>query len=513
MIKYSMKILSKSKVYLIGAGPGDPGLISVRGLDCIKKADVIIYDYLVSGKLLSYAKPGSEIIYAGKRGGKPSPLQDKINRLLIKKAGSGKIVVRLKGGDPFVFGRGAEEALALAGNNIPFEIIPGITAGIAAPAYAGIPLTHRRFTSTATFITGHEDILKIRGSINWNKISGGAGTLIFYMGVKNLDKIVRKLIKYGRSPNEPAALIRWGTCPGQKTVVGTLKNIISEAKKESMSPPAVFIVGKVVKLREALNWFETKPLFGKRIIVTRSREQAGVLSGLLAEYGADAVELPTIKFRYPEKLNALDSALINIGKYDWLVFTSANGVGYFLKRLFYLGMDIRSLRNIRIATIGPATTRELNSYFINPDFQPSKFVAEAFVEEFLKKHKAGKLKMLLVHSDKARDYIEKGLRKAGASVKTVTGYLTEPAGAYPAAIREMLEKGELDLVTFTSSSTVKNFFKIYKGPVNFKTVSIGPITSFALKEEGHCPDIEATEYTIPGLTNAIIKYYSVADGK
>ncbi|MFQ6082862.1 MAG: uroporphyrinogen-III C-methyltransferase [Candidatus Aminicenantia bacterium] len=498
--------MAEGKVYLIGAGPGDPELISVKGLKYLKRADVVVYDNLVNKKLLRNVKNGAEVIYVGKESGQHTLDQELINKFLIEKAKKGKVVVRLKGGDPFIFGRGGEEALALSESGVKFEIIPGITAATAVPVCAGIPVTHRGITSTVAFITGHETPLKDESHIEWSKISTGIGTLIFFMGVKNLKNIVDNLIKYGRDKNTPVAIVRWGTLPEQKVITAMLKDIVQIAEKEEIKPPALIIIGEVVKLREKLNWFESKPLFGKKIIVTRSRTQASKLVDLLEEYGAEAIEVPTIKFEYPEKSNSLDEVINQIKKFEWLIFTSVNGVKSFFKRFFSL-KDIRELSGIKIACIGPATKNEIESFYLKVDFQPSKYVAECFTEEFVKKNDVKNKNILLIRADEARDYIEKELINSGANVTSVVGYRTLPEDSKSSEIMEIFERGEVDWVTFTSSSTVRNFFNIYQGSKKFKIASIGPITSRTIMELGFSPDVEAEEHTIPGLVKAILKYY------
>jgi len=351
--------MDKGIVYLVGAGPGDPKLITVKGLDCIQKSDTIIYDRLVGERLLSFARPGAEIIYVGKSPERHTLTQSEINRLLVEKALSGKTVTRLKGGDPFVFGRGGEEAEELAAAGVPFEVVPGVTSAIAAAAYAGIPVTHRDFTSTFAIITGNEDPLKEDSSIDWAKISTGAGTLVFQMGMANLLHITKRLVENGRSPKTPAALVRWGTRPEQRTLVGTLEDISRKAESEGFKNPALIIVGEVVTLREKLNWFEKKPLSGKRILVTRSREQASVLSEALEALGAEPLEFPTISVAEPEDYSPLDRALDNLGSYRWVVFTSVNGVEAFFKRLRYHRKDIRALCDAELCAIGPKTREAL----------------------------------------------------------------------------------------------------------------------------------------------------------
>jgi len=357
----------KNKVFLVGAGPGDPKLITQKALECIEKSDVIIYDYLASTALLKHAPKKAELIYVGKKGGEHARNQDKINSLVIRKAKEGLRVTRLKGGDPFIFGRGGEEAEALIEEEIPFEIVPGITSAIAAPAYAGIPLTHRNLTSTVAFVTGHEDPNKNESQIDWASIASGIGTIVFLMGVKNLLNIVQKLIMNGMSSDTPVALIHWGTTSRQMTVTGRLDNIVERVKSSGLKAPSVIVVGDVVNLRSKMKWFENRPLFGKKIAVTRSQEQAGELTSTLSELGAEVLEYPTIKTASPEDFRPLDRAIKNLSTYDWLVFTSINGVSFFFKRLFEQGRDIRILGHLRTAVVGPATEKRLLDFGLKSD--------------------------------------------------------------------------------------------------------------------------------------------------
>ncbi len=501
--------MNRSIVYLVGAGPGDPGLITIKGMACIKKADVIIYDHLVNTSLLKEAKNEADIIYVGKQGNKHTMEQEDINRLIVNKAKEDKIVARLKGGDPFVFGRGGEEAVFLKENNIPFEIVPGITAAVATPAYAGIPVTHRSCTSTFGLITGHEDPTKEQSEIDWEKISTGIGTLTFYMGVKNLPNIVEQLIKHGRSKDTPVAVIRWGTTPAQQTVTGTLSNIVEKAKK--IKPPAITIVGEVVKLRDQLNWYETKPLFGKTIIVTRSRDQASEFSEKLISLGANVLEFPTISITNPDNFDPLDKGIKRLESTDWIIFTSVNGVDSFFHRLFNLGGDIRDLKGVKICAIGPATAERIKEFRIRVDCQPPKYVAESVVEVFKKIEDLRGKRILMPRADIARSYLPEELQKLGADVTDVVAYKTVVASNGDAAILESLKDGVVDIVTFTSSSTVRNFVKIvgednlatFKEKVKF--ASIGPITTKTAEEMDIEVSIKADEYTIPGLTKAIVE--------
>ena len=496
-------------VYLVGAGPGDPGLISVKGLECIQKGDVIIYDYLVNISLINEARKEADVIYVGKQGGAHTLEQEDINRLIVKKAKEGKMIVRLKGGDPYVFGRGGEEALFLLENDIPFEVVPGITAAIATPAYAGIPVTFRRYTSTFGLITGHEDPTKPDSDIPWDKISTGLGTLTFYMGVKNLPFIVKKLVDNGRAKETPVAVIRWGTRSKQETVVGTLENIVDVAK--SIKAPAITIVGEVVKLRDKLNWFEKKELFGKTIVVTRSRDQASEFSGKLVKMGAEVIEFPTINIVEPDDFKPLDEEIGKLEDVDWLIFTSVNGVDAFFNRILALDKDIRDLKGVKICAIGPATEQRIKDLHLRVDCRPPKYVAESIVEEFKKIGEIEGKKFLIPRADIARSYLPDALQSLGGRVSDIVAYKTIIAEPRDLRIVEKLKDGEINVVTFTSSSTVRNFVKII-GDENVSAIdkkvifaSIGPITSKTAKELGINISIEAEEYTIPGLVNALLK--------
>ncbi len=372
------KAKQTGKVYIIGAGPGDPELITVKGLRCIREADVLVYDHLVSEELLSCAKDSIRLIYVGKQGGDHTLSQDEINRRLVEEARQGKIVARVKGGDPFIFGRGGEEAEVLAKAGIPFEIVSGVTSAIAVPSYAGIPLTHRGYTSTVAFVTGHEDPTKEKSDIDWGALAG-IGTLVFLMGVKNLPKIAASLIAHGKDPETPAALIRWGTTADQETLTGTLANIAQHAEEKKVLPPAIFVVGRVVGLRDPLDWFEQKPLFGKGVVITRPEAQAAEMRELLWQQGARTIAFPTIRLVEPESWHALDQALKRIESYDWIIFTSANGVRFFFRRLQETGRDLRDLKGIRICTIGPVTASTLEAMGIRVDMVPDSYISEGVV--------------------------------------------------------------------------------------------------------------------------------------
>ena len=502
----------KAKVYLVGAGPGDPGLITVKGQECIQIADVIIYDYLASPALLRHAPPDTEMIYVGKKGGDHTLSQDGINALIVEKAKAGLTVCRLKGGDPFIFGRGGEEAEVLAAKGIPFEVVPGVTSAIAAAAYAGIPLTHRKLTATLAFVTGHEDPHKEESSIDWESLARGIGTLVFFMGVKNLPDITQRLIANGKSPDTPVALIRWGTTPGQQTVTGTLDNITERVKKAGLKSPAIIVVGEVVDLRKTLKWFETRPLLGKRIVVTRAREQASDLVRQLSDLGAECLEYPTIRIVPAQDLKPMDEAIRNLSAYDWIVFTSVNGVKFFFDRLLETGKDVRALNHIHTAAIGPATAERLFKFGLKSDIIPKNYRAESVVAAFSKEELEGK-KILLPRAGEARPVLPVELRKMGAQVDEVIAYLTEKVQDNADLLVEQLEEKTIDLITFTSSSTVNNFKNLLP-PDQFtqlidgtRIASIGPITTDTATESGFKVDITAESYTIPGLCEAILKYY------
>ncbi|MDO9567494.1 MAG: uroporphyrinogen-III C-methyltransferase [Candidatus Desulfaltia sp.] len=504
---------NKGKVYLIGAGPGDPGLITVKGLECIEKADVIIYDYLASPMFLQHAKKNAEIIYVGKKGGDHTLAQEKISALIVEKAKIGLIVARLKGGDPFIFGRGAEEAEELINAGIPFEIVPGVTSAIAAPAYAGIPLTHRSFTSTVAFVTGHEDPTKEESSIDWASLVKGIGTIVFLMGVKNLPNITKQLISHGMQSDTPVALVRWGTTNKQMTVTGTLDNIVERVESAGLKSPAIIVVGGVVKLRETMQWFENRPLMGKKIVVTRARQQASELVKILSDLGAECLECPTIKVVPPDDWEPLDTAIDNLSSYDWLIFTSVNGVNFFFERLFKQDRDVRAFSNLRTASIGPATAKRMFDFGLKSDIVPESYVAESIIEAFAQEDIKGK-KVLLPRAKEARPILPVELAKMGAIVDEVTAYRTEKVRDNVDALIAGLEQGTVDLITFTSSSTVKNFHALIP-PEKFNDLmkrvtiaSIGPITTDTAKALGFNVHIAAESYTIPGLCDAIVQFYN-----
>jgi uroporphyrinogen III methyltransferase/synthase len=498
-------------VYLVGAGPGDPGLITVQGLKCIREADVIIYDYLAAPALLQHAGEDAELIYVGKKGGDHTLSQEGINELIVEKAGEHRIVTRLKGGDPFIFGRGGEEAEVLIAEGIPFEVVPGVTSAIAAPAYAGIPLTHRQYTSTVAFVTGHEDPTKDDTSIDWKSLAGGIGTLVFLMGVKNLPRIVEQLIDNGKPATTPAAVIRWGTTTRQQTVSGTLKDIAERVRAAALKAPAIVVVGDVVQLRERMQWFEKRPLLGKTIVVTRARAQASDLVQTLSDLGARCLEFPTIRVQPPDDWRPLDEAFDRLAEYSWLIFTSVNGVKQFFQRLFAVGKDVRALHHLHTAAIGPATAAELLARGLKSDIVPETYRAESVVAAFKGIDMDGS-HVLLPRAEEARPVLPDELRKMGARVNEITVYQTVPVTDGAEQLIEALRSGGVDIVTFTSSSTVANFkallpeadFDDLMRPV--KVASIGPITTDTAHRLGFAVHITAENYTIPGLVDGIVRY-------
>jgi len=496
----------KGEVFLVGAGPGDPSLITRKAVECIRKADLIVYDHLVNPHLLRYSNDEAEKLYVGKVGGAHTLPQEELNHLLAHAAAEGKTVCRLKGGDPFIFGRGGEEAEYLSNENIPFEIVPGVTSAAAAPAYAGIPLTHRKVASSVAFITGSEAADKPSSAIAWEKISTGADTLVFLMGVGNLPRIAAKLIQHGKDPSTPVAIIERGTLPQQRCVEGSLGDIAAVAERERVRPPAIIVVGDVVKLRRRLSWFERRPLFGKRILVTRAASQAPEMVRMIETLGGEPVEFPTIRIEPLEDCAELDSAIADLRSYDWLVFTSVNGVSAFTSRILVLGKDARCLGEVAICSIGPRTSEALRRRYLRPDLQPKRFSSSGIIEEFRRIGLRGK-KVLMARSNLADQTIPSALADMGAEVRDVACYRTLMADPDRSVI-QMLLGGEIHVVTFTSASTARNFAAILgeglkRIPQSTLFASIGPVTTSAAREAGLDVHIEAAEYTIPDLLGAI----------
>jgi uroporphyrinogen III methyltransferase/synthase len=481
-------------VYLVGAGPGDPSLLTVRAMEIIEQAEVILFDQLVDERIRELFPPSAEQLFVGKEGGLHHVTQDETISLIVEKAKSGKKVLRLKGGDPYVFGRGGEEAEACAAAGIPFEVVPGVTSGVAAPAYAGIPVTHRNASASVALITGHRRDDRQGLAIP----APEADTLVYYMGIKSLPDVVQALRDAGRAPETPVALIHRGTTPRQRTVTGTLNTIVDVAAEAHITPPALIVVGDVVDYRKTLRWFDTRPLFGTRILITRPRHQARELRQQLEAKGADVVSLPAIEIQGLADYTDLDKAIDQLPGYDYLAFTSVNGVTAFFDRLFDKGYDARALAGLTTACIGPRTAKELEKYHVKSDVIPKEYIAESLLEEFPKQLPSKRV--LLPRALEARDVLPEGLRSRGATVDVVPAYRTVGSD-------EVLDApDDVDMVLFTSSSTVDHFLKRAKLPAGCKVGCIGPITAGTLKKYGHAVDIEARVHTIQGLAAAIEAY-------
>ncbi len=524
-------------VYLVGSGPGDPGLITARGLELLRRADVVVYDYLSSNGLLDEAPRDAERIYVGKQGYERHVTQDDINAVLVRKAreldarvaagelapaGGRASVVRLKGGDPFVFGRGGEEALALRAAGVPFEVVPGVTSGIAAPAYAGIPVTHRKVASSVTLVTGNEDPTRETSSLDWDALAGLArrgDTLCFYMGMRNLPVIADHLTARGVDARTPVALVRWGTTTRQTSLVSTLAAVVADAEAAGVTAPVMIVVGRVVALRDELDWFEGRPLFGRRVVVTRSRAQASDLTGRLRELGADVEECPAIEQVAPTSYAALDDALARLGRFDWVVFTSANGADAFFGRLATAALpagtpaDARALAGARVAAIGPATAAALRAHGIRADVVPTSYRAEAVFDAMRDAGlKAGE-QVLIPRAEVAREALPALLREAGATVTVAPAYRTrvpDDDAARTGRLREELAAGEVWGITFTSSSTVTNLLGMLGDDAaglirasGARVFSIGPVTTRTLADHGLTDVTEAHVYTIAGLIDVM----------
>ena len=486
--------------------------MTLRGKELLEQAEVVIYDYLANEEFLQFAPLKADRVYVGKKGGDHTMSQEEINHLLVEK-GRNHVVVRLKGGDPFVFGRGGEEAQVLVAAGIPFEVVPGVTAAIAVPAYAGIPLSHRDYAASMAFITGHERDDKAESKIAWDRLATGVGTLVFFMGVKNLPEICRSLIAHGRASDTPVAVIRWGTTPEQQTVVGTLQDIAEKVAQAKLKPPAITVVGEVVRLREELNWFEQRPLFGRHVVVTRAREQASEFKTILADLGADCIEFPTIAVEPPPSWEPLDAAVNALSTYDWIIFTSVNGVHFFMERLRLADRDVRGLHGVQLAAIGPKTAEALEQYGLRPDLVPEEYRAESLLEGLSHKEIKGK-RFLLPRALAAREVLPETLRQWGAHVDVVPAYQTVLPPERSTEMMERLRSGKIDCLTFTSSSTVSNFFSMFeKGSIlpllkNVCIACIGPVTAKTAEAFGLAADVMPSEYTIAGLAGAIRAHFT-----
>jgi len=501
------------KVFLIGGGPGDPGLITLRAVECLRKSTLVVYDYLVNKQLLDYVPPEAEKIYVGKKGGEHSYSQSEINELIIEKAKAGEIVAHLKGGDPFLFGRGGEEAQAVARAGISFEIIPGVSSAFAIPAYAGIPVTHRDYSSSVHIITGQEGSEKISSKIDYSLLARIDGTLIFLMGMKNLDKLVSDLLNNNKSLETPVAVIRWGTLPEQETLVSTLGSVVKDVEERHFEPPCVIVIGDVVNLRKELIWFEKKPLFRKRIAITRPESQGVEFIEAFENLGAEVFSCPTIKISPMDSSLLIDKEIMRLNEYNWIIFTSSNAVRIFMERVFEIGRDSRALGNVKVCVIGTKTGESLFEYGIIPDLIPKEFIQEGILKDLKINPKD---KVLLPRASLARDLLPVRLQEMGAIVEVIPLYETIADGNGIKKLKNLLNTNTADIVTFTSSSTVLSFTRTMDEMERmrlFKSVavaSIGPITSKVLRTEGVKVDIEAKEYTTQGLIKAILEYFNVS---
>ncbi len=501
---------NKGKVVLVGAGPGDIGLLTLNGKQWLKKADVILYDHLVNPDMIRFTQKPAEIIYVGKKEGIASMKQKQINQLLVSKALEGKTVIRLKGGDPFVFGRGGEEVQAVQKAGIAFIIVPGVTSVTGAAAYAGIPLTHRNLSSTLSIITGSNEKSQEDVHIDWEKIAARSGTLVFLMGARKLPLIVEKLMRFGKNPDTPIAVVQWGTTARQKTWTGTLNTIMEISAKDKILPPALTIIGEVVNLKPVIEWYEHLPLFGKTVVVTRKSDQAKTMIDRLQELGAEPFFFPVIETIAPNDLSPLDNALNNLSQYQGVIFTSVNGVRFFAKRLKAIDQDIRELKGLQVFTIGPRTAEAVRDMGIRVDVVPENFVAESLIESM--KNIKGQ-RFLLPRATVAREILPKRLREMGALVDVVPAYQTILPDTPVETLAKRLEAGSVDVITFTSSSTVNNFLaltgeKLLPAVKKVRIACIGPVTEKTAREAGLNVEIVPEQYTVPALINALEAFFN-----
>ena len=496
------------KVYLVGAGPGDPGLITTKGARCLEQAQVVLYDRLLDPSLLDLAPESARRVFVGKERDRQAMSQSEINQFLVDEGNAGNVVVRLKGGDPFVFGRGGEEALALAQNGVSFEVVPGVTSAVAAPAYAGIPLTHRGAASCFTVVSGSEDPSKPNSSVNWEALARTGGTLVVLMGWQPLQSIFDTLIKEDMSPHTPVALVQWGTWPQQATVTGTLENAVALGKTAGLRPPVAAVIGPVADLRQELSWFDQRPLFGKKVLITRSRTQASQFRLLLEELGAQPVEIPAIQTVDLEDFTELDSALFRLGEFQWAIFASINAVDSVFERLRLLGKDSRAFGGVKVGAIGPATSNALADRGITPDFVPSRSVSEVVLSELEGMDWTG-VPVLLPAADIGRDALARGLSQRGAKVERIAAYRTIPTDGMAEKARSTLEQN-VDFVTFTSSSTVQNLLSMLDGDrralERSKIACIGPTTAATAEQMGLRVDLVAPVHTVQGLVDALVEH-------
>lgn len=496
-------------VYLVGAGPGDPKLITVRGFEVLKRADVVVYDHLVSERLLEHVSHRASRIYAGKEKGRHTKSQDAINRLLVRCAKAGKTVVRLKGGDPVLFGRAGEEALVLAKHRIPFEIVPGVTSAIAAPAYAGIPVTHRALSSSVAMITGHEDPDKPESSIRWDRLATATDTLVMLMGVGRLTQLTGQLVRHGRAKTTPCAVIEWGTLPAQRTVTGTLGTIAKQCARAKVAPPAILVVGEVVRLRRRLNWFERKPLFGRRIVVTRPTDRTREFADLLESLGAEVIALPAIELGPVNANGVFHQALGRIEQFDWVFFTSPEGIHWFRRMLRPQRLDLRVLHGRHIGAIGPKTAASIRDLGLHVDFVPATFSQEGMLGGLSRRRLAGK-RALILSAQESRDVLEQGLKARGVDVVRVPIYKTRIPAALTTRVKEAM-RSRVDWVTVTSSSCVEHLKQALSAcglssrMRTLRFASIGPVTSMAVRRHGGRVAVEARRATIEALVEALVK--------
>jgi len=500
--------MSPGCVYLVGAGPGDPGLLTLRGREVLASADVVIYDHLVPTRLLDYAPASAELIYAGKQAGRHTLSQDQINRLLVEHARKGRSVVRLKGGDPFVFGRGGEEASALAEAGVSFQVVPGVTAAVAAAACAGIPLTHRGLAGAVGFLTGHETPAKAGSDINYEALAAFGGTLAFYMPVGNLEAICAKLQAGGLDGATPAAAIRWGATPAQRVLTGTVATLGAKARSAGLEAPAILLIGMVVALRERLKWFERRPLFARRVVVTRAKAQAGEMADKLRRLGAETIEIPAIRITKPADPAPLDQAVRELAGFDWVVFTSVNGVEGFFAALHRAGLDSRALAASKLAAIGPATAAALEQFGLKADLQPETYTSDETAKALQAADDLHGKSILLPRANIAPPDLAEALSRCGAAVRSVVAYRTVPEDVDAQAVTKLLEGG-VHWITFTSASTVRNFFAAVPADTvrsdEVRLASIGPATSAALGEVGLTPAVEPETHTVDGLIDAMVE--------
>jgi len=504
-------VKSKGKVYLVGAGPGDAGLLTVRGTELLCRADVVVYDALVNAELLRLAPESAEVIFGGKRGGEKTMSQEKLNELLIARAREGRTVVRLKGGDPYVFGRGGEEAEKLADAGIDFEVVPGVSSFVAVPNYAGIPLTHRGFCSKLTLITGHQDPANEESSIDWAQVAKTPGTKVIMMGTDRIGQIATMLVRHGMPAETPVAMVRWGTTGRQQSIEGTLGTIGETARETAIQPPTVAVIGEVVNLRSKLNWYERRPLFQRRVVVTRSVEQAGALASRLKELGAEVLEIPVIRLEAPTRRQDLVDALLELNSYDWLVFTSPNGVAKFFEYFFKQFHDLRDLGGARIAAVGPGTASRLTDLHLQVDLVPKEALASKVAEAFAKFESIENLKVCLLRAEVANPELPKALEDMGAIVDDVACYRTVPETEDRTGASGKLQADGADWLTFTSGSTVEHFHARFDLPdllkkyPRMKLASIGPETSKRLLALSITPHVEARQHTLDGLVQALLE--------